>query len=75
MSIHAIYPCPGCDGSFAFPEQHWPHCPGNPNNLEGSIKKAIESKFTKAELALIANHGPVADKRISRKRSKSESRR
>lgn len=68
MSIHALFPCPGCKLRFAFPEQHWPHCPGNPNNLTGAVKVSIEKLFSKSELAQIASHGPVADKPIRSKK-------
>lgn len=49
--------CGGCNIPFAFLDYHWPHCPGNPNNLRGATKKA-----SKSELATIAATGPVADK-------------
>lgn len=70
LSIHALYRCPTCTGRFAFPEQHWPHCPGHPKNLTGETKKAIEIKFTKPELAKIAAHGPQRDERIGRRGAK-----
>jgi hypothetical protein len=63
---HAV-PC-ACGIVFAFQEYHWPHCPFNPENLSGTLKVGMESRFTKAELAGIANHGPVADKQIAKRR-------
>jgi len=53
-----------CGQVIAFPQYHWPHCTANPNNLTGSAKVAIESKFTKSELATIATHGPMRDKPV-----------
>lgn len=63
-----------CGGTFAFMEQHWPHCPMNPANLGKSaygagthLLKTLQAKFTKAELATIAQHGPVRDEKIGRR--------
>lgn len=67
------YPCHfGCGMVVAFPEYHNPHCRNNPVNLKGSVKKAIEAKFTKAELAQISSRGPMADRPIGKKRRKAK---
>lgn len=60
--------CPGCGLPFAFFEYHWPHCPVNPDNLSKPMLQEMEQQFSKSELAQIARHGPVADKRIGKKR-------
>lgn len=64
-----------CGQTVAFPEYHWPHCPMNPVNLGKHAKAepqgigarlltSLQAKFTKAELASIASHGPVKDEKL-----------
>ena len=59
-----------CGGTFAFMVYHWPHCPLNPRNLTGSVKTSVEKRFTKSELAQIAQQGPTADYSIGKRRGK-----
>lgn len=62
-----------CGQRIVFNEQHWPHCPVNPVNLKGRAKKVVESKFTKAELATIATHGPMRDEPVRKQRGPGKS--
>lgn len=47
-----------CGQLIQFIEQHWPHCPANPKNLDKHTLAKIEEKFTPRELAIIRSHGP-----------------
>lgn len=73
MSIHAIYPCHGCKGSFAFPEYHWPHCTGNPKS--SAAKKSSVLTPAKALDVLRAQGigtlptGPMRDQPVRKRRS------
>lgn len=57
-----------CGQRIAFPEYHWPHCAANPNNLIGTTKTHMESKFSKSELASIATRGPMRDQPVRHQR-------
>lgn len=63
-----------CGGTFAFMEFHWQHCSMNPANMSAKthgagagLLKSLQAKFSKAELAHIAQHGgQMQDEKISR---------
>lgn len=65
-----------CGGVFAFMQYHWPHCDMNPLNIakmpgsekSGSLHSRLRAKFSKAELAQIASHGPVRDEKLRSRR-------
>lgn len=60
-----------CGNTFAFMEQHWPHCTMNPDNLTGAARKSVETKFTKSELAHIAQHGgQVHDQPVGKRKKR-----
>lgn len=68
-----------CGNTFTFMEQHWPHCPMNPANMSAkthgageALLKSLQAKFTKAELAHIAQHGgQMQDQPIGNRRSRA----
>lgn len=59
-----------CGRIIQFQEQHWPHCPMNPDNLNKVDRGQVEQRFTKAELAGIARHGPMRDEPVRKVRGK-----
>lgn len=60
-------PC-ACGQMIVFHEQHWPHCPANPDNLDSVTRSSMEARFSKSELAIIASHGPIHDRPIRNRR-------